>query len=179
MKRSINLSLGKKRVDYALRKALYASAGIFCVVVVVSFGLIAYRLLLTNSYNALQEQEVKLDEQLIPLQEKKVKLSETKSRLAQIKNIIAKRSPVTERLNIVAQLVPLDSEINTLQGSRESMQVALTSKSLLELNQLMESKILELSNESSNRIAKVEMRSFGLNPATLDYSMDLVISFQK
>ena len=70
MKKGINLSLGRKRSDGVLRKFFAVSVGVFLITVVISIGLIAYRLILKVSFDALDQQEQQVNSQLLALTEK-------------------------------------------------------------------------------------------------------------
>lgn len=177
MKKGINLSLGRKRVDTFFRKIFVASAALFCIVVVISILLITYRLILKATYDSLDQKEQQLNGQLLALTDKKDKLLETKSRIVEIKKILASRAPVTARMQTITEIVPLDSTVSGLSGTDEDMEVSLESESLASLNALIEQKVIEIAQDKKKGIKKVEMQSFGLNPKTLNYSVSITISF--
>lgn len=177
MKKGINLSLGRKRVDNVLKKVFYVSVGAFCLAVVISLGLIAYRLILKSSYDSLDQKEQQLNVQLLELQDKRDKLTETKSRIVEIKQVIAKRAPVTGRIQTLSDLVPVGSTVTTINGSDVDMKLSLESDSLSSLNELIEKRIEEAAREKAKGIKRVDMNSFGLNPKTLQYSVSLGITF--
>lgn len=177
MKQGINLTLGRKRVDYALRKISIVAIGFFFVTVVASLSLIAYRLVLRGTFNSLEAEERLLNSQLLANQEKRDKYIETKTRLVDVKNILAKRSPITVRLDTLEQVVPPASEVTSITGSNEELQITIESEDLLSLNELVEQKIQQVSEERQKGIKKVDMKSFGLDPKTLRYYMTLGISF--
>lgn len=178
MKQGINLSLGRKRVDYALRKFYYASIVAFCLCVILSLSLITYRLILKGFYEDLSRREEAINAKLLGIQEKKDKFLETKSRLADARSVISKRSPVINRINTFSQIIPTDSVINSLNGSDESIRITLESDNLVSLNDLLEQKIEQLASDRKKGISKIEMRSFGLNPKTLKYSISFEIFFK-
>ena len=65
MKQTINLASGRKNVDSALRKVFIASVAVFCVTILFSFSLIAYRLFLKNSYEELDSKEKELNQKIL------------------------------------------------------------------------------------------------------------------
>lgn len=177
MKKGINLSLGRKRVNGDLRKFFVVSVGIFLITVVISIGLIIYRLVLKASFEAMDQKEQLINSQLLTLVEKNDKLIETKSRISEIKKIIVNRSPITTRMGIIAETVPGEATINGITGNQKEMELNLESDSLNALNDLVEQKINEVASDKKKRIKKVEMKSFGLNPKTLKYNISLGITF--
>lgn len=178
MKQGINLSLGRKRVDNALKKFFYITAGVFCFTVVISLGLIIYRLVLRGVYDSLDQKEQKLNSQLLAMQDKKYKLIEIKSRIIDVQKVLSKRSPVVSRLDSISGVIPQDSEVDSINGTDTEMQVTLESESLSSLNDLIESKIAQLASDKKRGIKKIDMRSFGLNPKTLRYSLTFGITFK-
>lgn len=177
MKQGINLSLGRKRVDYALRKFQYAAIAAFCICVVISLVLIAYRLILKGSFEDLTRREEVINAKLLGIQEKRDKFLETKSRLIDVRSMLTKRSPMTARLETITNVVPTDSTVNSLNGTEEDLQIALESENLVSLNDLLEQKINELTADKKRGIKKIEMHSFGLNPKTLKYNITFGITF--
>ena len=179
MKKGINLALGRKRVDNALKKVFYVTVTIFALTVVVSIILIAYRLLLKSSFDTLDQKEQQLNSQLLSMQDKRDKLIETKSRLADIKQIISKRSPITARIDTVTQVMPVDAQINGLSGDKDAFQITLESENLSSLNDLLEQKMAQLGLDKKKGIKKIEMSNFGLNPKTLLYTITFNVTFNK
>ncbi len=179
MKKGINLSLGRKRVDGALHKFFVASVSIFLITVVVSIGLIIYRLVLKTSFDSLDQKEQEINSQLLTMTEKNDKLIETKSRIADIRKILINRSPITTRMNIISEVIPQGAQVNGITGDEISMKLNLESENLNTLNDLIEQKIAEVASDKKRRIKRAEMSSFGLNPKTLKYSIDLGITFEK
>lgn len=177
MKQGINLSLGRKRVDGALRKIFMVSAGIFCLTVVVSLGLIIFRLVLKSAYDSLDQKEQLVNSQLLAMQDKKDKLIETKSRISDIQKVLGKRSPVITRINSISSIVPTDADVDALNGSDSDLQITLETDNLSSLNDLMEQKIAALASDKKRGIKKIEMISFGLNPKTLRYNITFGITF--
>ncbi len=178
MKQGINLTLGRKRVDSALKKFFYVTVGVFCATVVISLGLIVYRLVLRGTYDSLDQKEQKLNSQLLAMQEKKDKLIEIKSRIADVQKVLSKRSPVVSRLDSVSGVISSDTAVDAINGTDTDMQITLESDSLSLLNDLIESKIAELATDKKRGIRKIDLRSFGLNPKTLKYSLTFVITFK-
>lgn len=177
MKKSINLSLGKKRVDNALRKVFIISAGVFILLVVVSIGLIIYRLVLKNTFDSLDAKERGIDQELLTLQLKKTKLLETKQRIGDINRIITKRAPTAVRINSMSQFVPEDVEVESLNGTDKEIVISLESENLDSLNQLLEEKVAQLALDKGKGISTVNMQRFGLNPKTLKYSVSFSVKF--
>ncbi len=177
MKKSINLVSGKKRVDNFLKKLSVGTMGAFFFMVVLSLGLIGYRLVLKGTFDELDQKEQRLNSQLISQQDKKDKVVEMKSRLSEISKIISKRVPTTARIDTVSSLLPINSEVTTLSGNEEEIQVTLESESLGSLNDLIELKIEEIATDKKKAIKRVDMSSFGLNPKTLKYKISLNIEF--
>lgn len=178
MKQNINLSLGRKRVNKALRKIFIISLSFFCITVFISILLIAYRLILKNSYDALDQREQQLNSKLLALQEKEDKFIETRSRLADIKKVISTRSPVTTRINTISEFIPTDSEVTGIGGNDASLQLGLESSDLASLNELIEQKIEAIASDKKQGVQKVEMSSFSLNPKTLKYIISFTVYFQ-
>lgn len=177
MKKSINLVLGKKRVDNFLKRLSIGAMVAFFVMVVLSLSLIAYRLVLKSTFDELDQKEQGLNAQLISQQDKKDKLVEMKSRLSEIQKIITKRVPITARLDTVSSLLPQNSEVTTLNGNEDLIQISLESDSLGSLNELIEQKIEEIAGDKKKAIKRVDMSSFSLNPNTLKYRISLAIEF--
>lgn len=177
MKKGINLALGKKSVDNALRKVFIASVAVFCFTVLISFSLIVYRLVLKNSFDALDQKEQKLNAQIISMQEKRDKIIETKSRLDDIRKILSKRLPMNARINSLTEVIPDDVSVNSISGTDIDMQLSLESDNLSTLNDLVEQKINALARDQKKRIKKIQMQSFGLNPKTHKYSITFGITF--
>jgi Tfp pilus assembly protein PilN len=177
MKKGINLTLGRKRVDSALRKMFYTTIVIFFLTVIVSIGLIIYRLILRSSFDALDTKEQKLNEQLLSMQDKRDKFIETKSRLTDIKQILTKRSPITIRVDTVSQVVPADSQVNGLSGDKDELHITLESENLSSLNDLFEQKMEALAMDKKKGIKKIELQAFSLNPKTLMYSTTFGVTF--
>ncbi len=177
MKKGINLSLGHKRVDTILRKIFIVSVGAFCVVVVISLILITYRLILKATFDSLDQKEQQLNSQLLALTDKKDKLLETKNRIAEVKKVLANRAPVTARIETIAEVVPLDAEVNGISGDDEEIDVSLESENLASLNELIEQKIEQIALDAKKGIKKVEMKSFGLNPKTSMYGVTIGLTF--
>ncbi len=177
MKQGINLTSGRKRVDNAFRKAQTASIIFFVLSVVISLSLIAYRLVLKGTYESLDQKEQALNSQLLQLQEKKDKFVETKSRIAEIKKVIGKRNPMTVRVQYISSIIPEDSTVNTINGSDDEIQITLESDNLVALNELLEQKIRGLATDRKREIKKIELKSFGLNPRTLQYSVSYAVTF--
>jgi hypothetical protein len=178
MKQGINLSLGRKRVDNALKKIFYVTAGTFILTVVISLSLIIYRLVLKGMYDSLDQKEQKLNTQLLAMQDKKDKLIETKSRIADIQKVLSKRSPIVNRLETVSGVISSDSTVDAINGTDTDMQLTLESENLATLNDLIEAKIADLASDKKRGIKKIEMRSFGLNPKTLKYSLTFGVTFK-
>lgn len=178
MKQGINLTLGRKRVDSALKKIFYIAAGTFCVTVVLSLGLIIYRLVLKSTYDSLDQKEQQLNAQLLAIQDKKDKLIETKSRIEDIQKVLGKRSPVVSRIDSVSSIIPVDSDVDSLNSSDTEMQISLESDNLSSLNGLIEERVAALGADKKKGIQKIEMRSFGLNPKTLRYNIAFGITFK-
>lgn len=177
MKKGINLAASRKRVDSIFRKVFVASVAFFIVVVVISLGLIIYRLVLKSWYDALDQKEQQLNQQLLTLVDKKDKFTETKSRISDIKRIIINRAPVTARIETLTSAVPTDASINALSGDDEKMSLSLESENLISLNDLVEQKLIEIADDKKRGIKKVDMKSFGLNPKTLKYSVSFEVTF--
>ena len=177
MKRGINLALGKKRVDKALRKIFIISGGFFFLTVMLSLSLIGYRLVLKTSFDALEEKEQALNSQLLAQQEKKDKLIETKNRLLDIKKIIASRAPTTARIDTLSAFVPADATVDAFSGTDIDIEVTLESDNLTSLNDLIEQKIAEVAKDKKKGIKKIEMHNFGLNPKTLKYIISIGVKF--
>jgi hypothetical protein len=177
MKKGINLTVGGRKVDKVFRKAFVVSVALFFAVVVVSLGLIIYRLILKNSFDSLQTKEQQFNQQLLGYVEKRDKFVETKSRLSEIKKIISQRSPTTIRIDTLTDVVPTDSSVTALGGDEEQMQISLESENLASLNQIIEEKLIEVSQDKQKGIKKVDMKSFGLNPRSLMYTVTFNVIF--
>ncbi len=177
MKKGINLALGKKSVDNALRKIFIASVAVFCFTVVISFSLIVYRLILKNNFEALDQKEQGLNAQIISMQEKRDKIIETKSRLDDIRKILSKRLPMNTRIGLLSDVIPEDASVNSINGTDVDMKLSLESDNLSTLNELVEQKITALARDKKRGIKKIEMQSFGLNPKTHKYSITFGITF--
>lgn len=177
MKQGINLTLGKKSVDNALRKVFFASVTLFCLTILISFSLIVYRLILKNSFDDLDQKEQKLNQQILGMEEKRDKLVETKGRLDDIRKIIARRLPMNARITSLSQVIPEDVTVNNISGTDVNIQISLESDNLSTLNDLVEQKIVALAQDKKKKIKKIQMQSFGLNPKTLKYSITFAIVF--
>lgn len=177
MKQSINLALGRKSVDNALKKVFIASVAAFCLTVLISFSLIAYRLILKNSYDDLESKEQKLNQQILSMEDKRDKLVETKSRLDDVRRIISRRLPMNARISSLAQVIPDDVSVTTISGTDVNIQISLESDNLATLNDLVEQKIVTLAQDKKRKVKKIQMQSFGLNPKTLKYGITFVITF--
>lgn len=177
MKQGINLTLGKKSVDNALRKVFFASVALFCLTILISFSLIVYRLILKNSFDDLDRKEQKLNQQILGMEEKRDKLVETKGRLDDIRKIIARRLPMSARITSLSQVIPEDVTVNNISGTDVNIQISLESDNLSTLNDLVEQKIVALAQDKKKKIKKIQMQSFGLNPKTLKYSITFAIVF--
>lgn len=177
MRKNINLSLGRKRVDTVLRKIFIGTIVAFSIVVVMSLSLIGYRLILKGSFESLEAKEQQLNSQLLTLVEKRDKMLETRSRLGEVKKILSTRAPTTRRLETVSSIVPVDSQVKGVSGNENLIEISLESGSLVTLNELVEQKIEELAQDRGQGIKRVEMYSFGLNPRTRQYSVSLSIEF--
>lgn len=177
MKKSINLALGKKSVDTLLRKVFFATVAAFIISVVLSLGLIAYRLILKSSFDTLEAREQQINNQLLAQVEKRDKLLETKTRLAEVKKVISSRAPVTARIATLSEFVPFSSDVIGISGTDSDIQMTLESEDLASLGELIELKVAEITQDKKKGIKKIEMRSFGLNPNTLRYSITLGIDF--
>ncbi len=178
MKKGINLSLGRKRVDTLLRKVFVGSVAVFCLVFVVAIVLIAYRLILKTTFDGLDLKEQELNSQLLALTDKRDKLLETKSRITEIKKVLSSRAPVTTRMQTISEVVPIGASVNGLSGADDEMEISLESENLSSLNELIEQKITEIAQDQKKGIKKVELRSFGLNPKTSLYLVALGITFE-
>ena len=177
MKQGINLTLGRKRVDSALKKVFYVTAGIFCFTVIISIGLIIYRLVLKSTYDSFDQKEQHLNTQLLAMQDKKDKLIETKSRISDVQKVLGKRSPIVARIDAISGIIPSDSQVDSINGTDTDMQITLESENLSSLNDLVEERVATLANDKKKGIKKIEMRSFGLNPKTLKYNITFGITF--
>lgn len=177
MRKSINLALGRKQVDTLLKKIFYATVAAFFVCVVLSLSLIVYRLVLKGSFDALEAREQQLNQQLLEQVDKRDKIVETKTRLTEIKKIIASRSPVTARIGTVSEMIPAESLVTGITGADKRIEISLESENLASLNDLLELKIQELTQDKKRGIKKIEMLSFGLNPKTLRYGISVGIEF--
>ncbi len=177
MKKGINLAASRKRVDSIFKKAFVTSVVFFILVVVISLGLIIYRLVLSGWYDALDQKEQQLNQQLLVLVDKKDKFIETKSRIGDAKKIISNRSPVTARIETLTSALPTDSSIKALSGDDEKISVSIESENLLSLNDLVEQKLVEIADDKKRGIKKVDMKSFVLNPKTLQYSVFFEVTF--
>lgn len=177
MKKGINLTLGKKSVDNVLRKFFFAAVAVFCFSVLISFSLIVYRLVLKSSFDALDKKEQMLNEQILALQDKRDKLIETKGRLDDIKKILSKRLPMSARVSSLTAIIPEEVDVNSISGTDTEMQLSLESDNLATLNELVEQKISLVAQDKKRRIKKIQMQSFTLNPKTLKYSVNFVITF--
>lgn len=178
MKKGINLALSRKRVDNVLRKVFVLSVALFCISVIISIGMITYRLILKSSYDTLEAKEQQINSQLLQLQDKRDKLTETKSRIAEIKNVLAKRSPITTRIQTLSDVVPTDTTITSLTGDTSDMKITLEGESLSSINDLLEQRIAEIAKDSKKGISKVDMHSFGLNPRTSLYTVSFGVTFK-
>ena len=112
------------------------------------------------------------------MQDKKDKLIETKSRIADIQKVLSKRSPIVNRLETVSSVISSDSTVDAINGTDTDMQLTLESENLATLNDLIEAKIADLASDKKRGIKKIEMRSFGLNPKTLKYSLTFGVTFK-
>ncbi len=177
MKRGINLALGRRSTDNAYRKLFAVTGGIFFLTVIISLGLIGYRLVLKSSFDALEQKEQQLNSQLLAQQEKKDKLIETKSRILDVKKIISSRSPTTARIDTLSEFVPVDATVNAISGTDTDIEMTLESDSLTSLNNLIEQKITEVARDKKKGIKKIEMHNFGLNPKTLKYIISFGVKF--
>lgn len=177
MKKGINLATRRKRVETLFRKAFVASVALFIAVVVISLGLIIYRLILKNSYDNLDKKELQLNQELLSIVDKKDKFIETKSRISDVRKLLIERAPVTERIETVSSVVPIDSTVGSLSGDDTLMQLSLESENLASLNELVEQKLIEIAKDKKKEIKKVEMKSFGLNPKSLKYSVTFSVTF--
>lgn len=178
MKKGINLAFGTKKVDKVFRKAFVVSVIFFVVVVVVSISLIVYRLILKSTFDNLEVQEQQLNQQLLALVEKRDKFLEIKTRLKDIQNIINRRSPTTVRIDTVTGFIPTTATIDTLSGDEETISVSIESDDLASLNDLVQQKLIEVSEDRQKGIKKIDMSSFGLNPKSLLYEASFIISFK-
>ncbi len=177
MKQTINLASGKKSVDSALRKVFIASVALFCLVVLLSFTLIVYRLFLKNSFEELDNKEKKLNEQILANVDKRDKLVEIKGRLDDIRKILSRRLPMNARVASLTEIIPDDVTVETINGTDVDIQISLESENLSTLNDLVEQKIANLAQDKKRKIKKIQMQSFGLNPKTLKYSVTFTITF--
>lgn len=177
MKQGINLTLGKKSVDNALRKVLFASAALFCLTILISFSLIVYRLILKNSFEDLDQKEQKLNQQILGMEDKRDKIVETKGRLDDVRKIISRRLPMSARVAYLAEVIPDDVTVDNINGTDVDIQISLESDNLSTLNDLVEQKIVALAQDKKKKIKKIQMQSFGLNPKTLKYSITFSIVF--
>lgn len=177
MKKGINLAFGTKKVDKVFQKAFAVSVVFFVAVVVVSIGLIGYRLILKSTFDNLEAQEQQLNQQVLALVEKRDKYLETKSRLKDIQNIINRRSPTTVRIDTVTGFIPTTAIIDALSGDEDAITISIASDDLASLNDLIEQKLIEVSEDRQKGIKKVDMSSFGLNPRSLLYEASFTVSF--
>ncbi len=177
MKKGINLTLGKKSVDNALRKVFFASVALFCFTILISFSLIAYRLILKNSFDELDKKEQKLNQQILGMEDKRDKLIDMKGRLDDIRKIVSRRLPMNSRITSLSEVIPEDVTVNNISGTDVTIQISLESENLSTLNDLVEQKIVALAQDKKKKIKKIQMQTFGLNPKTLKYSITFSIIF--
>ena len=177
MKKGINLTLGKKSVDNALRKVFFASVALFCFTILISFSLIVYRLFLKNSFDELDKKEQKFNQQILGMEDKRDKLIDMKGRLDDIRKIISRRLPMNSRINSLSEVIPEDVTVNNISGTDVTIQISLESENLSTLNDLVEQKIVALAQDKKKKIKKIQMQTFGLNPKTLKYSITFSIIF--
>ncbi len=177
MKKGINLTLGKKSVDNALRKVFFASVALFCFTILISFSLIVYRLFLKNSFDELDKKEQKFNQQILGMEDKRDKLIDMKGRLDDIRKIISRRLPMNSRITSLSEVIPEDVTVNNISGTDVTIQISLESENLSTLNDLVEQKIVALAQDKKKKIKKIQMQTFGLNPKTLKYSITFSIIF--
>lgn len=177
MKKGINLALAQRRVDNVFRKAFLVSVALFFAVVVISLGLIIYRLILKSTFDSLDAKEQQLNQQLLAVVEKRDKFIETKSRLIDVKKILSGRSQTIEKIDTITNFLPTDASVNSLSGDQDEMQVSLESENLASLNELVEQKLIEVAADRQKGIRKVDMKTFGLNARSLKYQASFTITF--
>lgn len=177
MKKGINLTLGKKSDDNALRKVFFASVALFCFTILISFSLIVYRLFLKNSFDELDKKEQKFNQQILGMEDKRDKLIDMKGRLDDIRKIISRRLPMNSRITSLSEVIPEDVTVNNISGTDVTIQISLESENLSTLNDLVEQKIVALAQDKKKKIKKIQMQTFGLNPKTLKYSITFSIIF--
>ena len=178
MKKSINLSSGRKKVDTALRKIFIITVVAFIAMVIISLILLAYRLFLKSNYDNLESKEQELNEKLLRLEEKKSKITETKLRIVDVRKVLSKRAPTTIRINTISSFILEDIEINRLSGKDNEMSFDIQSDSIATLNLLLEQKIEEIAADKKTGIKKIIMKRFGLSPKTLTYSVSFTVQFK-
>lgn len=177
MKKSINLSHGRKRVATYFRQIFYISVGLFCLVVLITIGLTGYKLVQRNVYSNLEITDREHDAVLTSLKVKREKYIETQKRLVDIQTVIAKRPPTTVRLATISEILPGDATVDTIAGTEEEMDITINSESLSSLSVLLDERIDQVAGDKKKGVKKVEMKSFGLNPKTLLYSVSLRVTF--
>lgn len=177
MKSSINLSLAKRQNDIFYKRILYIVAGIFLLTVIVSIGLLIFRIFLNSSFQKLSAQEQDLNQQLKNLLPKKEKFRETEKRLGDIRKVISTRSQITNQVNTLSSIISDDLSLSGINGTENVIQMSVVSDNLSNLNDLVQNKAISLAQDKKKGVQKIEMDSFTLNPKTHQYTVVFGVTF--
>jgi len=177
MKKEINLTLGRKADNKLVRRLLMGSSIAFSIVVIITIGILAFRLFLsTQLANATSDEEV-LIAQLDAVREQRDKLVITKERLVDAQKIISRRQDITSKFGMVENIVPSQASLETFSGTEEEVEVRIESESLEALSELINERIATLANEQKG-VQKIEMKSFILNPLTKIYTVVFAVTYK-
>lgn len=177
MKNSINL-VSKKRRPSALHKRFYLISLIFfSIVFLSSAGLISYNYLLSGQLEGLKGEEADLVSSINSNPEKKIKFLTLKERLSEIQKVINKRKNINSRIVSVTDVLPQNVGISEVEGTDESISISVTAQDLASLDNLMQQRIEQYVEERGRGVKRIEMRSFSLDPESLQYEATFKLEF--
>ncbi len=177
MKKEINLTLGRKKESTLSKRVLLGASVLFSVVVIISIGILSYRLVLSTKLSSLSNNEETLIIQLNSLREQRDKMLTIKERLEESQRIIGKRLNITSKFDELATIIPQKATLETFTGTDEEIELQVESDSLDSLGELINEKISTLTTDKKRGIKKIEMKNFMLNPTTKVYSVIFGITY--
>lgn len=178
MKKEINLTIDRQKKNSFSKRLLLGSVIIFSVAVVITLGILSYRLYLTNQLSGLTNDEDTLLSQLNTIREKRDKFVVIKERLTEAKRILGRRLDITSKLSDAEQIVPPQASLETFDGTEDEVELRIESENLSSLSQLINEKITTLASDKKKGVQKIEMKSFLLNPVSKKYTVVFGVTYK-
>lgn len=179
MKNEINLLSKVQQTKKRIRKLFIVSIAIFGATFVAAVSVLIYSFIVNSDLSTVNSKITDVQGKIASMSKQKEAALRIRERLSNIQKILSTRTNLTVKANDVLGIFPQDITVDEFKVAQDTVSIRVESPSLVDIDNVMNNKILKYATKNKLGPRKVDLTSFSNNKNNYVVSFDFYYTVKK